>query len=90
MEFAHLEGVQKGFYLAVNELIVDKLENIYSSKAEHSGFLKYSLKLFKLMVSFFLKPCRGIISFCKATNPGEGKTLNSKPEVCSSEESVAY
>ena len=31
------------FYLAVNKLITDKILNIFYLKAEHPGFIKYSL-----------------------------------------------
>ena len=32
------------FYLAVNKLITDKMQNIFSLIAGHSGFIKYTLK----------------------------------------------
>ena len=31
------------FYLAVNKLITEKMQNIFSLIAEHSGFIRYTL-----------------------------------------------
>ena len=37
-------------YLAVNNLITDKIENIFYLIAEHSGWIKYSLnKLYEII-----------------------------------------
>ena len=43
MELAHLKVLTLVFYSAVNKLIIDKRQNIYSLIAEHSGFIKYTL-----------------------------------------------
>ena len=42
MELALLENVNLGFYLAVNKLITDKMQNIFSLIGEYSGFIKYA------------------------------------------------
>ena len=45
MELADLVDVHLGvdfFYLAVNKLIADKIQNIFSSGGEHSEFIKFS------------------------------------------------
>ena len=45
MELPYLEYVHfvLFFYLAVNKLITDKMQNIFCLITEHSGFIKYSL-----------------------------------------------
>ena len=44
MELAHFEAVHFDFFfLVINKLITDKMQNIFLLIVEHSGFMKYSL-----------------------------------------------
>ena len=46
MELTYTEGVHLDFflfYLAVNKLIADKTQNIFSFMAEYSVFIKFTL-----------------------------------------------
>ena len=44
MELAHFKNeVRFFFYLAVNKPITDKMQNMFDSIAEHSGYIKYPL-----------------------------------------------
>ena len=51
MDLAHLV-VHSGIFLAVNELITDKKQNIFLI-TEHSSFMKYSL-IFSSIFSYFI------------------------------------
>ena len=39
MELAHLDDVHLGLYLEVNELITDKMQNLFYLVDEHAGFI---------------------------------------------------
>ena len=43
MELAQMEDVHSFFYLAVNRLITDKMQNSFYLITEHSGSIRYSL-----------------------------------------------
>ena len=45
MDLAHLKGCSLSFffYLAVNKLIADKIQNIFHLIVEHSGFIEFKL-----------------------------------------------
>ena len=44
MELAYFEYVHLGFYLTVNKLISEKMENIFYLVGKNSVFIKYILK----------------------------------------------
>ena len=52
MELAHLENVHLNtFYLAVNKLITDEMQNVFFSLiVAHSSFIKYTLNKIDLMI----------------------------------------
>ena len=64
MNLAHFERIFTlfffCFFLAVNKLITEKTQNIFSLMAGHSGFIKYSLnKQYQINGIVFSKPYRG-------------------------------
>ena len=52
MELIHLKNVHLGLYLAVNKLITEKMQNIFSLIAKYSDFIKYTLNKLNKSLKF--------------------------------------